>query len=425
MPRLVNSEPQLPAALSFGPILRSIDSNQSQQLFLANNSTSISASSPSTISVRINSSKWLNPLSSYFQFDLSLSHTLAGAEATFKKGVASCFRSFTLLNNGIPIEQIREYAILSRIIALSQTSPTSVSNWDTGFEETSDRLTTSTTLIDSKFSSTTQTFIMQPLSGFLSNPELIPLFALGELEIRFELNTAAEAMLNITNSTELTSPDFTVSNFKYSAELHDLPSSFNRLVQDVISEGGLSYRIGSYDTITYNISTSTEITQVIPNNAKSVKSIWAVQRKAAEIVDNATTTEFSFETDGLESVQLLVGGQNYPLEALPVGAACWKEFTKSWQRAGHYSSHFDISRDEYAGLATATIEGGQKFIVGLDQEKFSGGDLIVGTDFSENDISFRTIYSTAPGAVNNRYYFFIYKDVQVTILPGFNVLVNA
>ena len=420
MPRLVDSSPQLPPALSFGPVLRSIDSSQSLQNFTANNSTSVSASSPQVISVRINTSKWLNPLSSYFMFDLTLQHTLGTAAGTLKDGVASCFRSLTILSNGVVIEQIREHHILSRIVALSQTSPASTSNWDTGYEATATRAQTAV----GGAVTTARSYTIQPLSGFLSNMELIPMWAMGELEIRLELNTGAEALLNITNSTELTAPDFTISSFKYVAELHDLPGSFNRLVQDVVNEGGLAYKIGTYDTVTYNIQTATENTTTISNNAKSVKSIFAVQRAAAEISADATTTEYSFITDNLQSTQLLVGGQHYPLEAMPVGAQSWKELVKSVQREGHYSSNFDIAQDEYRGTATPGIEGGQKFVVGMDLEKFCGGDLICGTDFSENDISFRTIYSSSPTTAN-RWYFFIYKDAQVTILPGYSVLVNS
>ncbi len=421
MPRLINSEPQLPAALSFGPILRSIDSSQSLQNFTANNSTSVSASQPQVISVRVNTSKWLNPLSSYFMFDMSLTHTLTSKVATLKNGVASCFRSLTILSNGVVIEQIREHHILSRIIALSQASPASTSNWDTGYEVTADRPSAATGA-----NSTTRTYTIQPLSGFLSNMELIPMWAMGELEIRLELNTAAEAMLNITDTgAELTAPDFTISSFKYVAELHDLPGSFNRLVQDVIEEGGLSYKIGTYDTVTYNISAADDHNTTISNNAKSVKSVFAVQRAAAEIGASSTRTEYSFITDNLTSTQLLVGGQHYPLEAMPVGAQSWKELVKSVQREGHYTSTFDIAQDEYRGTATPDIEGGQKFVVGMDLEKFCGGDLVCGTDFSENDISFRTRFDTVPAQTDNRWYVFIYKDAQITILPGFSVLVNS
>ena len=63
---------------------------------------------------------------------------------------------------------------------------------------------------------------MQPLSGFLSSTMLVPMWALGDIEIRLEINSGAEALMDIENGSPglaLTDPKFTISAFKYRIEL--------------------------------------------------------------------------------------------------------------------------------------------------------------------------------------------------------------
>ena len=417
MVRLINSVAQLPPQLDFQPILRSLDTKQSLQAFNANNSTSVSASAPTSISVRINSNKWANFTESYFQFDVTLQHTLAAKVGGIKKSIGSLFRSVTILNNGTQIEQIRERHVLERIIALSSTSPAATSNWNTGYEATATRQQTAA----GGAVTAATTYTMQPLSGFLSSQIAVPLWAMGEIEIRLELNTAAEAMINITDNVALTGPDFTISAFKYMCELHELPSSYNQSIQDEIKKGGLPYKLSTYDMLTFNVARNSSESVTIANNAKSVKSIWAVQRAASNL--SQTQEEYSFVLDGLATTQLRVGGDHYPLEELPVGAPAWKELVKSFQRQENYSSHYDITGPEYKSTATPGREGGQKWINGFDQEKFCGGSLVCGTDFSENDIVYQLSYDTVPAVTGNRWYFYIYKDMTLTIVPNGDVVV--
>ena len=425
MPRLVNTTPQLPGQLEFSPVFRSIDSTQSLQNFSSNNSTAITSTNPSAISVRMNSSKWANFMSSYFQFDVTCSAVgSTGEVAALTQGVASLFRSMTILNNGVVIEQIREYATLSKLIAYSQVSPASTSNWAEGYEATATRLQTAA----GGAVTAARRYTMQPLSGFLSSVNPVPLWAMGEIEIRLELSPAAEALFEITSApgTALTLPEFTISNFKYKVELHDLPASYNQIVQRDIQESGLPFKLATYDMLTINIARNSSEEITISNNAKSVKSIWAVQRQASNLSN--TVSEYNFLADGLSTHQLRIGGEHYPLEELDVGAPSWMEMVKSFQREGSYSSHYDITSAQYQGTFVPTIEDANKFIVGYDLEKFCGGgakDLVCGTDFSENDIVWKLTYGTVPAVTGNRWYFYIYKDMTLTIVPGFNVVVNS
>ena len=418
MPRLINSPGTLPQSLDFQPVLRAIDTTQSLQTFNSNNSTSVSASAPSTLSIRMNSTKWYNAKSSYFMFNATNSHTTASKVGTFKNGISSLFKSLTVLNNGVVIEQIREYGVLSRLMQITQVSPAATSNWDIGYEPVADRPPTSS----GGAVSTVRSYTMQPLAGFLSSDYLIPLWALGEIEIRLELNSANEGVINLTDGVELTGADFTISNFKYIVETHDLPASYNRKVQDHINAVGLSYSLQSFDTVTFNANTGTTQDTTISNNAKSVKSVFVAMRASANL--NKTDAEYNFIKDTLDTVQLRIGGLHYPQEEQDTGAQSWKELIKSVQREGHLSSHFDITSDQYAGVMNPTLEEGNKFLIGWDTEKFAGGDLISGTDFSEHDIVLRHSYVGNPVDAN-RYYVFIYKDVLLTIVPNFNVVVSS
>ncbi len=419
MPRLINSPGTLPQSLDFQPVLRAIDTTQSLQTFNSNNSTIVSASAPSTLSIRMNSTKWYNAKSSYFMFNATNLHTTTNETTTFKNGISSLFKSLTVLNNGVVIEQIREYGVLSRLMQITQVSPAATSNWDIGYEPSADRPTTAV----GGAATTPRSYTMQPLAGFLSSEFLIPMWALGEIEIRLELNSAKEGIINpdITNAIT-TGADFTISNFKYIVETHDLPASYNRKVQDHINAVGLSYSLQSFDTITFNANTGTQQDTTISNNAKSVKSVYVAMRAATNL--NNTIQEYNFIKDTLDTAQLRIGGLHYPQEEMDTGAQSWKELIKSVQREGHLSSHFDITSAQYASTFTPTAEKGNAYLIGWDTEKFSGGDLISGTDFSEHDIVLRHSYSSAPTDAN-RYYVFVYKDVLLTIVPNFNVVVSS
>lgn len=418
MPRLINSPGTLPQSLDFQPVLRAIDTTQSLQTFNSNNSTSVSASAPSTLSIRMNSTKWYNAKSSYFMFNATNLHTETGETGTFKNGISSLFKSLTVLNNGVVIEQIREYGVLSRLMQITQVSPAATSNWDIGYEPVAERPTTAV----NGTVTTARSYTMQPLAGFLSSDYLIPLWSLGEIEIRLELNSANEGIINPDITNTLAGADFTISNFKYIVETHDLPASYNRKVQDHINAVGLSYSLQSFDTVTFNANTGTTQDTTISNNAKSVKSVFVALRPATNL--NNTIQEYNFIKDTLDTAQLRIGGLHYPQEEMDTRAQAWKELIKSVAREGHLSSHFDITSDQYAGVFNPTAEKGNTFLIGWDTEKFAGGDLISGTDFSEHDIVLRHSYTGAPTDAN-RYYVFIYKDVLLTIVPNFNVVVSS
>ena len=422
MVRLISGQGMLPAQLDFQVPLRGIDSKQTLQNFTANNSTSISGSNPQTIVVRMNSSKWLNTGSSYFMFDATVTQTTATIIASPRKGVGCFFKSMTILNNGTVIEQIRDYATLDRLINISQIEAGSDNNWDQGYELIANRNTTT-----GSGTSTTREYTLQPIAGFLSSEMMIPLFALGEIEIRLEVNSVAEAIFNATDTstTAITGGDFSISNFKYVAELHDMPVSFNRLTQDVINSTGLAFQLATFDTLPFTSTVSQAQSIKIQNNSKSVKSTFAVQRLAANF---SSAQAYSYVLDNLSHTQLKIGGDYYPLVANKVGAQQYKEYLKAIQRQGKTVNRLDISGTEYktdiAANAAGAKENSSKCVVGYDRELFCGTNLVCGEDWSESDITFELTYSSAPTDAN-RWLFYVYKDYQLTIVPSFNVVVNA
>ncbi len=416
MVRLVSGSGQLPSQLDFQVPMRGIDSKQTVQNFTANNSTAVSASNPQTIVVRMNSSKWLNTNSSYFMFDATVTQTTATIVTSLRKGAGCFFKSITILNNGTVIEQIRDHAIIDRLINVSQIEAGSDNNWDQGYEVIANRPS-----VTGAGTSTSREYTLQPIAGFLSGEMMIPLFALGEVEIRLELNSANEAIYNTTNTTPVTGGDFTITNFKYVAELHDMPVSFNRLTQDVINTTGLAFQLATFDTLPFTTTTSASETVKLQNNSKSVKSVFAVQRLATNFNN---ISEYDFVLDTLTQHQLKVGGDYYPLIACNVGAQSYKEYLKSIQRQGKTANRIDISSKQYKSGYTVTKEEAHKFIIGYDRELFCGTNLVCGEDWSESDISLELTYASTH-TDNNRWVCFIYKDLQLTLVPGFNVVVNA
>ena len=418
MPRLVNSEAKLPSQLSFAPLFRSIDSVQSLQVFNANNSSIVTTANPQTITIKINSNKWMNGKSSYLKFGLQIQHSTGGKVGTLMQNVGTVFRRMTTLIGGRVIEIVDDHNVISRIIAESQANPASTSNWGSGYGPVADRLNTAA----GGAITAVKNYTMQPLSGLLNSDELVPLWALSELEIRLELNDAFDSMFNSTDSVNLTSPIVTIVNPAYVCELHDLPMSLNNLTQNHINQVGLTYNMPSFDATQFNIQRPTSLDQTIANNAKSAKTVWFVQRTALN--RSESKLDYDFIKDGLASFNLKIGGNWYPNEEITTDSWAWEELVKSFQREGHYTSNFNITQDEYNGDATPDAEGGNKAIYGIDLEKFCGSAQICGTDFSENEIVLKLTYGTAPAVADNTWYFFTYRDATLTILPNFNTAYN-
>jgi hypothetical protein len=225
------------------------------------------------------------------------------------------------------------------------------------------------------------------------------------MEIQFKLNSADEIAYNSTDANDL-DPEITISNMAYVMELHQLPASYSQTVMQHINQQGLDYMIPSWEIHNFSLTTDQSYEQTIANNSKSVKAVYFMQRASANV--NKVDSDYSFITDSLDSFQLRIGSEFYPLEECHVGAQSWGELVKALQRENNpaVSNQYNITKAEYAS---------GKSYFGIDLEKFITSNSVSGTDFSENEITLKLSYSSAPAATGNRVYVYVYRDAKFSI----------
>lgn len=409
MPQLLpEAQVSIPAELAFAPVSRVINSQQKLHVFNASNATSVDTDNPQVLSVKVNSNDWLNPKSSYFRFKQTLAHTTAGKVLTNKNSIASCFKRISILIDGRVVEDIRDYHVIHRMIMDTSLDEGNRSNWGQGYSDTiTDRNQ------QSGSGSSQKEYTLNVLSGILNSDKLIPLFAIPEIEIQVELNSPDEICYNSTDTTDLT-PTVTVTSFAYVAELHMMPGSYNQLILNAINSSGLDFLVPSFDVHTFSLNTATSYELSVANNSKSVKSFYFFQRAAANI--NDVDADYSFIEDSLETSQLRVGSDFYPLSAMhhSNGAQSFEELAKALQR-----DFFPGAKTEFNITAAQYTTG--KAYYGFDLEKFITANASAGTNFSENEITLDLQFSSAPAATGNRLYCFVHRDAVLRIMSSFNI----
>lgn len=413
MPQLLPQAPvSIPGALAFAPVSRVINSQNKLHVFNASNATSVDSDNPQVISVKVNSNDWLNPKSSYFRFKQKIASSAVTSKVlTNKNSIASCFKRISILIDGRVVEDIREYAVIHRMIMDTSVDTGNRSNFSQGYSDTiTDRNQVTTT--GSAVSNEIQ-YTLNCLSGILNSDKLIPLFAVPEIEIQVELNSADEICYDTTDTTDLV-PTVTISNFAYVADLAMMPGSYNKLVLDAINSSGLEFMVPSFDTHTFTLSTATSYELSIHNNSKSVKSFYFMQRASANIGD--VDADYSFIEDSLDTSQLRVGADFYPLSAMQHagGAQSFEELAKALQRDA-----FPGAKTEY-NITKAEYTTGKAYY-GWDLEKFITAGASSGTNFSENEITLALTFSSAPNATGNRLYCYVHRDAVLRIGANFNI----
>ena len=365
MPQLLPAAPvTIPSELAFAPVSRIINYQNKLHVFNSSNATSVTTDNPQVLSVKINSNDWLNPKSSYFRFKQKITSSATTSKvATTKNSIASCFKRISVLIDGRVVEDIREYAVIHRMIMDCSVETGNRSNFSQGYSDTiTDRNQVTTT--GSEVSNEIQ-FTLSCLSGILNSDKMLPLFAIPEIEIQVELNSADEIIYDTTDTTDLV-PTVTISNFAYVADLNTMPGSYNKLVLDAINSVGLEFMVPSFDVHTFSLTTSQSYELSIANNSKSVKAFYFFQRTSVNI--NDVDADYEFIEDSLDTSQLRVGSDMYPLQAQQHagGAQSWEELAKSLTKDVFpgAKSQYNITRAEYTGSAST------KAYYGWDLEKF-------------------------------------------------------
>ena len=192
--------------------------------------------------------------------------------------------------------------------------------------------------------------------GLFTQEKLIPTkFMASQLAIELTLETDAACIFSIKASgTTGAAPTYEVSNVNLLPEILEFDASYDAMFLRGLQEGGVPIKFSSWHTYTFGTGGSNNVNCLIQERSRSVKALFAVQRRAPALIttDSGATFFCSNQTDStanntLQSYQFRIGGRYFP--AAPVqcslttgasttngGAEAFVELQKALNIVGDY-----------------------------------------------------------------------------------------
>ena len=192
--------------------------------------------------------------------------------------------------------------------------------------------------------------------GLFTQDKLIPLKWMAS-QLAIELTLAAEASCIYANikpgggtAGSGTTPTYQVTNVNFIPEILEFDSSYDAGFLSGLQNGGVPIKFCTWNTFISSISGQTNTNILIQERSRSVKAIFAVQRRAPEVLwADSHALQFCTDSGGttLQTYQFRIGGRYFP--ASPVqcatsigssvtngGAEAFLELQKSLNVVGDY-----------------------------------------------------------------------------------------
>lgn len=182
-----------------------------------------------------------------------------------------------------------------------------------------------------------------------------------QLAIELTLADAASCLYTV-GAVSSVGPSYAVSNVALIPEILQFDASYDSMFLRGLREGGVPLKFSSWHTYIFSSSSSANINLAIQERSRSVKALFAVQKRATSDIrfDNGATF---LDTSGdgqstLQSYQYRIGGRYYP--AAPVqtsqigggicngGAEAYVELQKALNIVGDYRLSTSTSAKNWA-----------------------------------------------------------------------------
>lgn len=360
----------------------------------------------STIRIDFPADNYLNCLNSVLQFDYfndGLAGS-AGAQARFNCGGHSLIKRLRIMYGSLVIEDIQEYATLTRIFVesgMDQSYKTSAGQILEGF----DQVAGDTGVVVAR------TLCLNLFSGLLTCKKLIPLkWMAAQFTIEITLSSFGEAVYgnSALNSGLLTGDTYRIENVNYIAEMLEFDSMYDTAFYAGLVQGGVPLKFSSWHFFPFSV-TSTSQSYQINERARSVKSAFAVIRPS---VVNRAANDLHFYNSlsstpandnginpGVSSpiteFQWRVGGRYYPSQPVRCNNGAPEaliELQKALNTVGDYRASPNITLQNFgpSGAIGAPQGAGINFIMACEFENVDvQPDTIAGINAEEqNDINF-------------------------------------
>lgn len=159
--------------------------------------------------------------------------------------------------------------------------------------------------------------------GMFTQEKLIPTkFMASQLAIELTLETAAACMIHKYTGTVTTSPSYTVSNVNLIPEILEFDASYDAMFLMGLQQGGVPIKFSSWHTYQFSTGGSSRLNLQIQERSRSVKALFAVQRRAPATFNTDSgalhfVTKSGASDQGPESA---TGSSNLPIASIPSSA---------------------------------------------------------------------------------------------------------
>lgn len=387
---------------------------------------------------------YVNPINTTLEFDVTISDwgTPNNAVTRFQNNIQSIFSRVRLLYGATPIEDVINYNTIVRALtewtATNQTNSmdhTSIAEGIGGVVVGTDGDASNNTFglvnvrqayiqgIDNsngtapatpvfgnggvKFGTcyATRRYQVNFALGLFTQDKLIPTkFMASQLAIELTLESAPACMITISGASAPsgTAATYSVSNVNLIPEILEFDASYDALFLQGLREGGVPIKFATWHTYIFSTGGSSTMNLQIQERSRSVKALFAVQRKgtASAYLDSGALL---FSSNGsLQNYQYRIGGRYFP--AAPVqtttvvggavtngGAEAYLELQKALNQVGDYRLSTSVNTLRWALPPFSSA-------IGLNGNSSSDSDLDYASDITTFSSSVPTAKMITIGA---------------------------
>lgn len=203
--------------------------------------------------------------------------------------------------------------------------------------------------------------------GLFTQDKLIPTkFMASQLAVELSLASATDCIYSQFTGTSTASPTYAVGNVNLIPEILEFDASYDSMFLQGLRDGGVPIKFASWHTFLFS-SSGSNANLLIQERSRSVKAIFAVQRRSTSLLEtDAGATFFDTASNGasaLQNFQFRIGGRYFP--AAPVqcstvvggstsngGAEAYVELSKALNMVGDYRLSSSCNTNRWAIQAT-------------------------------------------------------------------------
>lgn len=223
--------------------------------------------------------------------------------------------------------------------------------------------------------------------GLFNQDKLLPVkFMASQLAIELTLAPPASCIMANVGGASGTTPTYDITNVNLIPEILEFDSSYDAMFLKGLREGGVPIKFSSWHTFIFNIGNQQNVNLLVQERSRSVKALFAVQRRAPEqLYADAGALFFDTSATTLQSYQFRIGGRFFP--AAPVqcstavggstnngGAEAYIELEKALKIVGDYRLSTGLNTLRWAVTGgTTTVDATNPIYAGeADYQTFTG-----------------------------------------------------